>query len=412
MTKATSTALLTAFTLAMYAPSVNAEWDAATKAEARRQLDGAIAAEVASIWVLKHGLEYPSEMAQVISVARNTMFGWEDYVQALVALFDMGDVESGAFLSETRADTLARVTLELSSAVTRFTNAQATLATMSNSTVMPTVSYQLGNLALNTANSLNLALDYTEPRVAMQLALPETVRFSSPAFGPHGWYEMVGRTVLDWAIDHGRVWRYTLDALDMDSSLLEFTNANGDSAGLIFVANSLGRVAKHMLNSMGLFAGVENTTDAAAIDTIFSGFSTTRPRHFARGILIHEKLDAVVHQGRPASIDVNGRVMQRGLGYDLLVNGLAFTQIVKDTTPTTVAKVPLLFAAGFSQEEWLHADGLAQETITFKWANPGPPNPPIGGECPECPPPTVCPTVTPTVALTPEGVPIFQCVEN
>ena len=359
---------------------VTAEWNAETKAEILKNLEAIRSAELASVYALVHAADMPAESPLAAQFIRMMAIGWEQHVRGVFWLLDVNAIyitspPSTILADETREQIIERGFAELAEADRRYTAANAILATMTAGTHGHNVAAAQLGIAQSAAQTINKTLDYTEPRLDENLAQPIGSREASSNFGPHGGYRFQGQVASTWSSWHSDQWQAIADILDADHSLGSY---------LAFIGQHAGNVGKAMMNSVGLFAGVESPEDARHLDIMEAGGTTTRSRHFFRGLLISEYMLAFTHQGRPPSIDINGRTMKRGIAYDLTVACNRYADEIGRIPGLAPKAIPLLEAIKLVCSEWTQTDDFIQSgVVTLKWnqvfAAPPPRN---GGDLP------------------------------
>jgi hypothetical protein len=336
------------------------------------------------------------------------------------ALLHLLDTEAAVAMSRTAAvsTTMSRVT----SARNAGAGVNALLVALetrcgspcsNRSVVAARSAFNSGNTRLN---SFNRSLPYLDPIVPENSdpAAPGAQRGRTPIIHPHG--------------DHQRE---LARAAALQSQLRTAVKAQTEASrrypalGTVeaYWGSAYGKIQGNLGRALQLFVGVEHPAVAPVIDRMFQSSSTRRTRQFFRVQHAHELLVNGDHD--PDDLDVTGRMMARGVGYDLNQLCINAARHIRDeaTPPKIQAWVDgiaasasldarqreiLLAAASrrLSYQEplglaidnwcgaWFHLDDMASQILAFrKFTVVGPP--PI-----QCGPATACPDCTPTQLVT------------
>ena len=313
------------------------------------------------VWLLSHLAQRPQDVTQVVSILNTLLTARQNHMAGLFYLLD-GDP------SISRAQAITTATNSIASA-----SYASAISQMQALTPTPwiTTAIQLVQGAEARRAAFDPTLDYSEPRLDENLAMPGATRAKSANAGPHGDYVM--------ALSHvNRMDQLTTEWIRQAGAAALANPAFVPVFSGTVVRNNLGRLGKYPPALMGLLAGVEHPDWVAGIDTQFNGGTSRRSRHFWRISSFQEALLGWDHTA-PFDKDVFGRTVARGLTYDLTASCRAMMDFAAADASVPSYARSLFTASKWMCESWARLDGSADSTRVFRFfTNVGSPGQVVG----------------------------------
>ena len=405
-----------------------AEFTAPEKIEVLAQVNALYDAGAADYYILHHLSVRPQDAVAVHGAVVSLTAARETHMRGLLYLLDVEGGFSATVGGMTRTQSRSQGLSLILGASASYSPTISILNALTTTGDLTTAK-QLLQSSESRRLALNETLAYEEPRIAVNISAPGATRLQSTNAGPHGDYRRFGEMV--------RAFTTTSNAWIREASLAGTQNS-AFLPTLVFTSEKMSRIGRFPPIILGLLVGVEHSQVSPDIDIMFAGGTTLRGRHFWRMRLVQEMLLGWDHLP-PVGVDVFGRVVFRGLTYELVAACRAMNDFAAaDATVPQYAR-SILTSSKWICESWAPLDSIADNTIVFRFSlNTGPPGqvvgicgantnlvvgpPPtcvgtggggvgntcgtgthlVGTEClpdpcPECPPPPACPTFTPVL---------------
>ena len=399
------------------------EFTASEKAEILAQVVAIHDAGAADYYVLHQLGPRPQDATAIYNAMSSLTQAREAHMRGLLYLLDLEGGDSNTIAGMTRAQARSTGISAIQAASASYSPTISLLNAMVTTSDLTTAK-QLLQASENRRLAFNGTLAYDEPRLDANTSMPGASRLQSANAGPHGDYRRFGEVV--------RVFTTTSNEWIRAASLAGTQNA-AFLPKLIFISEKMNRVGRFTPIVLGLLVGVEHSEISDDVDIQFAGGTTQRPRHFWRMRLVQEMLLGWDHLP-PVNRDVFGRIVHRGLTYELTAACRSMNELVEADAAVPAYARSVATSSKWLCESWANLDSIADNTVVFRFfTNVGPPGqvvgvcgantvmqpgpPPtcvgtggggnacgtgthiVGTEClPDpCPPLPVCPTFTPVL---------------